>query len=573
MAQLERVIHANSAQADRGLRQATAALLASLGKEERKRIGLPKDEPLAEITWGLSRPSLAIVHLLTDKRLAADVRLDAVRVVQLALGDLMAAKAKGTVWEGYTRRRTDIPVSAELRANLRAAFPSGHAKLDRELSRTLAMIEDDDPATLAKIAERLTAYSDPVEDIHYLIVLARLLAPRPEAITKRVASALLALDAKIARRHLNRDTNWPPRIAELHAELAHKDAALNAALLAHPDFGRPDHVLFARCPSFDRRRAAAIFLKKSTADEDFSWNAEIVALLGELPHERIAPVLRRLWGEQGVDDAILTQLARQPREEDRARFVSGLGSARLDTLRNCLAALEKLPPSSANARRDGDEFLAVLLALRRLTEVKEIKKVRDSLLAYLSRRTGRKATPLAAWMEWYARTYPERAARLSDADGVNVAAWRKRLAAIDWPRGDAERGRVVFHKASCAACHSGAQALGPDLRGVTGRFSRADLFTAIVQPSKDVSPRYRTTQITTAAGKVYQGLIVYEAVDSVILQSGPAATIRLTNPQIRERRLTSTSLMPAGLLDKLRDGDLADLYMYLKSLAAPRNGD
>ncbi len=104
---------------------------------------------------------------------------------------------------------------------------------------------------------------------------------------------------------------------------------------------------------------------------------------------------------------------------------------------------------------------------------------------------------------------------------------------------------------------------------MAGRFSRADLFTAIVQPSKDVSPRYRTTQITTAAGKVYQGLIVYEAVDSVILQTGPATTIRLTNPQVRERRLTSTSLMPAGLLDKLSDRDLADLYAYLKTLNGP----
>ena len=195
--------------------------------------------------------------------------------------------------------------------------------------------------------------------------------------------------------------------------------------------------------------------------------------------------------------------------------------------------------------------------------------MRNRLLVYLSRRTERKQTTLTAWLEWYGRTYPERAARLNDADGVDIAAWNKRLATIEWSRGDAERGRLVFNKASCASCHSGTQALGPDLHGVTGRFSRADLFTAIVQPSKDVSPRYRTTQITTAEGKVYQGLIVYEAVDSVILQTGPAATIRLTNPQIHDRRLTTTSLMPAGLLDKLRDRDIADLYAHLKGLSNP----
>jgi putative heme-binding domain-containing protein len=549
----------------------TAALLASLDDSVRQNIHSPKDDPLSEITWGLSRPSFAVTQLLNDKKLAAETRLDAVRVVQLALGDLMAAKAKGTVWEGYSRRRDDIAMSAEVRAALRAAFPSGHINLDRELSRTLAMIEDDDPATLAKIAARLTADSDPVGDIHYLIVLARLRAPRTETITQRVAPALLALDAKAARRHLNRDTNWPLRIAEVHAELAHKDAAVNAALIAHADFGRPDHVLFTRCPGFDRRRAAEIFLEKSEKDPDFPWNDEIVTLLGELPRERIAPILRRLWGEQGVDDAILAVLAREPHEEDRKRFVSGLGSPRLNVVMRCLDALEKLPSPSVGDKDAGEEVLAVLLALRRLPDGKETDKVRDRLVAYLSRLTGRTQPTLAAWVEWYSRTYPERAARLLDSDGVDVAAWSKRLAALDWSLGDAERGRMVFNKASCASCHSGVQALGPDLHGVTGRFSRTDLFTAILQPSKDVSSRYRTTQITTATGKVYQGLIVYEAVDSLILQTGPAETIRLTNPQIRERRLTSMSLMPSGLLDRLSDRDIADLYAYVKSLGAGQN--
>jgi putative heme-binding domain-containing protein len=502
---------------------------------------------------------------MADRGIAAETRLDAVRVVQLALGGLMSPKADGTVWEGYSRRRQDIPIPAGVPVALRGAFPSGHADLDRELTRTLAVIEDADASLLNKIAARWTADSDPVEDIHYLIVLARLRGPRTEDITRRTAAALLALDAKIARRHLNRDTNWPLRVAELHDELARKDSALNAALLAQPDFGRPDHVLFARCPGFDRRHAAEILLERSEKDADFPWSVEHVALLGHLPHERVAPVLRRLWGERGVDDAIVSLLARQPREEDRPRFVSGLESSQLDIVLRSLGALEKLAPDRPP---DRDELLAVLLALRRLPEGKETARVRDHLTAYLTRRTGQHLTTTAAWVEWYGRTYPERAARLSDADGVDVAAWNKRLASVEWSAGDAERGRVVFNKASCASCHSGSQALGPDLHGVTGRFSRPDLFTAIVQPSKDVSPRYRTTQIATSAGKVYQGLIIYEAVDSVLLQTGPATTVRLTNPQIRERRLTSTSLMPAGLLDKLSDRDIADLYAFLKGLGA-----
>src|SRR5262249_8031979 len=161
------------------------------------------------------------------------------------------------------------------------------------------------------------------------------------------------------------------------------------------------------------------------------------------------------------------------------------------------------------------------------------------------------------------------AAKLGGSDGVDVESWNRRLAKLDWSAGDAARGRAVFTKASCASCHSGAQALGPDLHGIAARFSRDDMFTAILQPSKDVSPRNRTTLIATADGKSYQGIIIYEAVDSLILQTGPDATVRLVNPRIAERRVLATSLMPAGLLDKLTDREIADLYAYLKILSAP----
>lgn len=572
LAQLDQVVRTNRSEDDRGLLQATAALMAA--QDQRERGERSQIDPRAEITEGVSRPGFGVTHLLMDRNLAPEVRLHAVRIVQLALGGLMAAKEQGTVWEGYSRRHEEIPVPNSLRMALRSTFPSGHTDLDREISRTLAMLEDDSAGTLGKIADRLTAGSDPIEDIHYLIVFARMRAPRTAEMTRRIAAALLALDAKIARHHRNRDTNWPLRIAELQAELVRKDAALNSALLAHADFGRPDHVLFTRGHGFDRRAAADILLRsvsaagKTEGEAEYPWTAEHIALLGNLPQERIAPLLRRLWGEHGVDDAILTILARRPRSEDRERFLNALASPRLEIVSTALAALEKLPAPSANRSRDREELLGFILALRRLPDIKETRKLRNRLTNYLTHRTGHKGTTTAEWLAWYGREYPERAARLHDADGVDVSAWSKRLAALDWSKGDSERGRIVFSKASCASCHSGAQALGPDLRGVAGRFSRIDLLSAIVQPSKDVSPRYRTTQITTKAGKIYQGLIIYEAVDSVLLQSGPTTTIRLTNPQIRERRVTNTSLMPAGLLDKLRDRDIADLYVYLKTLKA-----
>jgi putative heme-binding domain-containing protein len=570
--EISQIVQANWDVPDRYVRQQAARLLATLPAAERRKVGLRARTPLQQLTYGLgSLPydrEYALRHaaaLVGTKDLDVNIRLGAVRLMQLALGDLIEPKLKTTVWAGYSLRTPDILPDSErvaaMTCALRAAFPTGHADLDREITRTLAAIEDDDPGVLGKVAERLTTSSDPVEDIHYLIVLARLRGARSPELTRKTAGALLALDRKIGQRRLNRDRNWPLRVGEMYAELARKDAALHAALLAHPDFGRPDHALFARCPGFDRRAAAERFLAQSKKDPVYAWNADLVDLIGNLPDEQGTQVLRQLWGQAGMDEAILPVLARHPGPADRDKFLEGLQSPRLAIIRACLDALEKLPSQS-----DGACLLALVRCLRCLADGREETQVRHRLARYLQQVTGqtRFGTDKQAWTDWFARTYPELAARLGNADGVDVVGWSKRLAHIDWSIGVPERGAGVFVKANCSSCHSGALALGPDLRGVATRFSRDDLMTAIIQPSKDISPRYRTLLIATENGKVYQGLVIYEAVDSLILQTGPAATVRIPVDQINTRRFTDTSLMPPGLLDRLSDREIADLVAYLK---------
>ncbi len=569
---LRQAVRANWDYPDRYVRMAAANLMGVLGETDREALAHEADTSLGAVTAGLAmhrtKPAEVLDRAgraLAANKTPAEIRLAWVRLMQLALGDLSAPDVKGTVWEGYSLRRPPPPSPAlqTATAALRRAFPTGDANLDREISRTLAALADDDPVILRKVGERLGPNTDPVEEIHYLIVLARLRGPRPPELTRRVARAMLGLDRKLHERHANRDRNWPLRIAEMHAELARKDPNLNHALLADPEFGRPDHALFTKCPGFDRRRAAEVFLTRAHRQgEEFTWTPALVDLVGSLPMEQAASVLRQLWGKAGLDEAILPVLARQPQAGDRDKFLEGLNSPKLATVRQCLAALDKLP-----SPKEGTAVLAVIRCLHSLPEDRQAGPLREKAVRYLQRITGETiGLDKEAWTHWFSRRYPALAARLENVDGVDVAGWRRRLEQVDWSAGVAERGRAVFVKASCVSCHSGAQALGPDLRGVAGRFSRADLFTAIVQPSKDISPRYRTTLIATAAGKVYQGLVIYEAVDGLLLQTGPAATVRIPGDQIVARRYTSTSLMPAGLIDKLTDQEVADLYAYLKGL-------
>lgn len=576
--QVRRAVLANWDHPDRYVRKAAADLLAALDERLRRALADDARRPLQQMTWGLaswrSEPAevLAVAgRLLARADVVPEARRASVRLIQLALGGLMSPKLKGTVWEGYSAREDVLPPRSidplafkNAAAVLRASFPTGSVDLDREVSRTLAMIQDDDPLLPPRISERLTSSSDPIEDLHYLIVLARLRGPLPPAVTATTANALLALDRKITARHLNRDHNWPLRVAELHAELARKDQNLNKVLLASADFGRPDHALFARCPGFDRRRAAEIFWQRAGDDADYAWTPELVKLMGELPRDRALPLLRRLWDSGGLEEAILPLLARRPDPADRDKYLQGIGSPQLSMARLCLEALEKLPPA-----QEGEHIFPLVRCLRGLPDGKEGDRLRARVGRYLQRLTGQEhGENKQAWTEWFGKSYPGLAARLGGAGAVDVAGWNRRLTRLDWSAGDAGRGQKVFAKASCAACHSGQQALGPDLHGVTGRFSRHDLFTAILQPSLDISPRYRTTLVTTADDKIYQGIVIYEAVDSLIIQTGPATTVRLDNTQVTARRVTETSLMPTGLLDKLTDQEIIDLDAYLRSLGA-----
>lgn len=66
---------------------------------------------------------------------------------------------------------------------------------------------------------------------------------------------------------------------------------------------------------------------------------------------------------------------------------------------------------------------------------------------------------------------------------------------------DPARGAKVFRRAACVQCHrTGGEggALGPDLTSVTRRFTRRDLFEAIVDPTRAVSDQYQL--VTMPAG-------------------------------------------------------------------------
>ena len=112
--------------------------------------------------------------------------------------------------------------------------------------------------------------------------------------------------------------------------------------------------------------------------------------------------------------------------------------------------------------------------------------------------------------------------------------------------------------------------VGPDLAGAAQRFSPADLFNAIVFPSRDVAPAYRMTTFNLRNGDTYNGLVAFESADGVMIHTGMGTTLRLNDADIASRQPGAVSFMPAGLLGGAGSQDLADLYAYLKTLQAVR---
>jgi putative heme-binding domain-containing protein len=489
-----------------------------------------------------------------------DIRTDdmnSIRSWMVEFGDLVDPKLVGTVWEGYSFRK---PVPAELAAKmlppLRASLSSGTATMNREVTRMLAALQDPDPATVARVSSWLSSESKPIDDVHYLIVLSRLTGERTVVDRARIADALVRLDSKFVNAKIDRDRHWPVRVSEATGALLKLDPKLEATLLAHTDFGQAHHDWLAKL--LDQPRAARRILERSKVDKAFEWSPGIVELLGSLDESTIREVLPALVKQGGLLDSIIPLVAKSNLAEDRKLFVEALKSFQSRTLKRAAMALVAYPA-------DESELLPTLQALRRLGDTKDDADAKAALAKLLRKQTGQELTTAKDWTEWLTRAKPAIAKQLASG-GFDSAAWAKRAAAIDWAAGDSDKGRLVFAKAQCAACHNGAQAIGPTLDGVTKRFGRDDLLTAIVDPNRDVSPRYRTTEVQTRDGKSYRGVIIYEAVDGVILHSGTTDTVRIAGDNIESKRSRETSIMPVGLLDSLTNGDVADLIAYLKTL-------
>ncbi|HXX92802.1 MAG TPA: HEAT repeat domain-containing protein, partial [Planctomycetota bacterium] len=175
------------------------------------------------------------------------------------------------------------------------------------------------------------------------------------------------------------------------------------------------------------------------------------------------------------------------------------------------------------------------------------------------------------------RNFPEdlrtRAEPLLKKLEVDTAAMKVRLDELApvLSGGEAGHGRDVFFgkKAGCTACHTVAGTggkVGPDLSKIGSIRSGRDLLESIVFPSATFARGYEPFLLRTRDGAIYDGLIVRETAEAIVMFTSDRVEKRIPRSSIEEIRQGKVSVMPQGLDAQLTREELRDLIAFLLSL-------
>jgi putative membrane-bound dehydrogenase-like protein len=139
-------------------------------------------------------------------------------------------------------------------------------------------------------------------------------------------------------------------------------------------------------------------------------------------------------------------------------------------------------------------------------------------------------------------------------------------------KGDVTRGKAVFKK-TCSTCHRledvGVE-VGPDLLSALRNKSPEQLLIDILDPSREVDPRYINYIATTKAGRSFSGMIAAETASSITLRRAEKAEDTILRSQIDVLEATAKSVMPEGLEMQLGKQEVADVIAYLQAVARPK---
>lgn len=155
-------------------------------------------------------------------------------------------------------------------------------------------------------------------------------------------------------------------------------------------------------------------------------------------------------------------------------------------------------------------------------------------------------------------------AKLTSTDRQEVfAAYRPALAR----EGNKKLGKEIF-KMECSACHRlegvGAQ-IGADLTAIRDQGPETVLLN-ILDPNREVKPRFLSYTLTTDDGRIVSGMIAEETANHLTIRKADGANETTRRIHVEDLRSTGLSFMPEGMEKRIDVSAMADLLAYLKSI-------
>src|SRR5690606_15319639 len=132
-------------------------------------------------------------------------------------------------------------------------------------------------------------------------------------------------------------------------------------------------------------------------------------------------------------------------------------------------------------------------------------------------------------------------------------------------QGSVGMGQKVFDRL-CVKCHridGRGHEVGPDISDVRNR-SREALLYDILDPNQKVEPRFADFVVVTLDGRAFNGLMVSETAEAIILRQPEGKEQTIPRNEIDEISASGKSLMPEGIEKEISVQEMADLLEYLK---------
>ncbi|GAA5129224.1 c-type cytochrome [Luteolibacter yonseiensis] len=133
-------------------------------------------------------------------------------------------------------------------------------------------------------------------------------------------------------------------------------------------------------------------------------------------------------------------------------------------------------------------------------------------------------------------------------------------------KADLGKGRELF-QATCFACHQlfgEGMKIGPDLTG-SNRKDLKYLLENIIDPNALVGVDYQLQMITKKDGQMVTGLLREKTPTALTIAMLGGATVPVSVAEIEKQEVSTTSMMPEGLLANLSPEQRRDLIGYLQS--------